>query len=82
MACCGQTRRSYSSTPVMPRQGFAAPGAVSIFQYTGATSLTVAGAVTGRVYRFDGPGTRAEIDLRDQQSVARVPNLRRVMPGV
>jgi hypothetical protein len=64
-----------------PRQGaFQAPGAAApVFQYTGATAMTVVGGATGRTYRFDAPGARAAIDLRDQESLARVPNLRRVM---
>jgi hypothetical protein len=40
--------------------------------------MTVTGAATGRTYRFDRPGARAEVDPRDQESVARVPHLRRI----
>ena len=79
MACCGQARRSYNSMPAGRTEGFQSPGAAApVFEYTGATTMTVVGGATGRTYRFDGPGARAAIDLRDQESVARVPNLRRV----
>ena len=79
MACCGQGRRSYQSMPVRPSAGaFGVPLATPVFEYTGATSLSVVGSVTGRVYRFERAGARSEIDARDQQSVARVPLLRRI----
>ena len=79
MACCGQSRRSYESVGTLPRTGFSGGSGVPIFEYVGATSLTVIGSSTGRKYRFDRAGARMEIDSRDQESVARVPNLRRII---
>jgi hypothetical protein len=79
MACCGQSRRSHASPdPVHPTR-FAGVSGVPIFEYVGATSLTVIGSGTGREYRFERGGARVEIDGRDQVSVARVPNLRRII---
>lgn len=37
------------------------------------------GPVSGRRYRFDRPGAREEIDLRDQPGLASVPNLRQLV---
>jgi hypothetical protein len=65
--------------PVTANAGaFGVPRSTPIFEYLGATSLTVVGSATGRVYSFDGPGARSEVDGRDQPSVARVPLLRRI----
>ena len=57
---------------------FEVQGSTPVFEYLGATSLTVVGSATGRVYSFDRPGARSEVDTRDQPSVARVPLLRRI----
>jgi hypothetical protein len=48
------------------------------FEYVGRTGLTVTGAVTGRVYRFDQPGARIGVDPRDRASMAAVPVLKQV----
>jgi len=48
------------------------------FEYTGATALTVEGPVTGKRYRFGGPGAVVAIDLLDRRAVAAVPHLREV----
>lgn len=60
------------STPSAARQL-----AVS-FEYTGQTGLTVIGGATGRRYRFDRPGARVVVGLRDRLSLATVPTLRQV----
>jgi hypothetical protein len=36
------------------------------FEHIGKTGLTVTGAVTGRRYRFDQPGSRVTVDPRDR----------------
>ena len=48
------------------------------FEYVGATSLVVQSPLSGRRYRFERPGARVEIDLRDRPWLAAVPNLRQV----
>jgi hypothetical protein len=40
--------------------------------------MTVVGGITGKRYRFDAPGARVSVDVRDRRSVAAVPNLRQV----
>ena len=47
------------------------------FEYTGATGLTVRGPITGRSYRFNGPGEEVAVDGRDAPSMMAVPRLRR-----
>jgi len=54
-----------------------APASVP-FEYVGATALTVASPMTGKVYRFAHPGARADVDPRDRSWVSVVPNLARV----
>jgi hypothetical protein len=39
--------------------------------------MIMIGPVSGKVYRFDGPGACLEVDPRDRMSLAAVPNLRR-----
>ena len=34
--------------------------------------------MSGARYRFDGPGAKAQIDMRDAPSMAAVPNVRRL----
>jgi len=48
------------------------------FEYVGQTGLTVFGSATNKKYRFEGPGSRVEVDPRDRPSLAKVPNLREV----
>lgn len=48
------------------------------FEYLGQKSMLVIGPVTGKRYRFSGPGSVAEVDLRDRASLAAVPHLRQV----
>lgn len=86
MACCGNNRRQFhQSAPASHRSGAPSGQAMRTgyvyqieFEYSGKTSLTVRGPITGRVYSFDGLNARALVDVRDAPSVAGVPNLRRV----
>ena len=47
-----------------------------MFQYSGATAMVAIGPVSGKRYRFDGPGARVEVDPRDRRFLSNVPNLR------
>ena len=47
----------------------------AVFEYTGATALTVVSPLTRKTYRFDKPGARVEVDLRDRSWIAFVPSL-------
>jgi hypothetical protein len=48
---------------------------VAYFEYTGRTAMTVIGPVSGVRYRFDAPGSRIAVDLRDRKTVAAIPQL-------
>lgn len=86
--CCGksrvQFRRGMPSLPPPELARVASPAMPSArssavtFQYTGGAGLTVVGAVTGRQYRFAGPGSQIEVDPRDRASIASINLLRQV----
>jgi hypothetical protein len=87
--CCGSRRPQFRGTTVnlpppglAPRvanpQSFTPPRPGATFEYTGRTGLTVTGAVTGRVYRFDQTGSRISVDPRDRPSMAAIPVLKQV----
>lgn len=80
MSCCGGRRAKFRQTipPIAQSVHTGGGGAVSTFEYVGRTALTVSGPVSRRMYRFDRPGARAEVDLRDVASLSKVPLLRRV----
>jgi hypothetical protein len=48
------------------------------FKYLGLTGMTVIGPGTGKRYRFNGPGSTVEVDLRDRPSLAALPQLRQM----
>ncbi|MGA7239782.1 MAG: hypothetical protein WBY44_29145 [Bryobacteraceae bacterium] len=50
----------------------------ALYEYTGATGMTVTGSASGMKYRFGQPGSKVQIDSRDVSSMAGLPNLRRV----
>lgn len=83
MSCCGKQREQFLGTSQTPprvndksRQPL--PQLAIRFEYVGVSGLTVVGPVTGKGYRFDKPGSRLLVDLRDAPSMASVPHLRRV----
>jgi hypothetical protein len=49
------------------------------FEYTGRTAMSVIGPATGRRYRFELPGARLEVDLRDRAALTQVPNVKQVV---
>lgn len=85
MSCCGKMRQqltgAVSPTRTEPKvvgQGRSDVQFAIAFEYTGQTGLSVLGAVSGRRYRFDGPGARVVVDPRDRPSLVKVPKLRQV----
>jgi len=81
MSCCGGRRSMFRQTlsgampaPVPP----ALNSSLNTFEYVGRTALTVNGPVSRRVYRFERPGARADVDPRDVVSLSSVPLLRRI----
>ena len=85
MPCCGQKKPDFgpgprSVQPYKSTNNVARPGyRYSVyFEYVGNTALTVLGSATNKKYRFNGSGSRVEVDPRDRPSLAKVPNLREV----
>jgi hypothetical protein len=85
MACCGEVRTQFyagaridpapgAHAPIQPRIGM--PAAPIRFEYVGSTGLSVRGPITGRTYRFNGPGEQVAVDPRDAPSLMAVPKLR------
>ena len=90
MGCCGQRRSEVTRKPtparpiinalptgVRPAQPHVRSSVVA-FQYTGTTTLTAIGPLSGRRYHFGAPNAVVEVDPRDRASLATVPNLRQV----
>lgn len=50
----------------------------AVFEYAGATALTLVSPVTRKSYRFEHPGAQVAVDVRDRSWVAFVPNLKPV----
>jgi hypothetical protein len=85
MPCCGQQKTDFGFSPqaVKTRPSTNAGGSSGYrysvyFEYVGNTGLTVFGSATNKKYRFNGPGSRVQVDPRDRPSLAKVPNLREV----
>lgn len=84
--CCGSSRAASSYRGTSGRSGARTSAGTSpggqrtyvVFQYTGRTRIVAVGVVTGRQYRFGGPGARLSVDIRDARSLTKVPNLRHV----
>ncbi len=75
MSCCGQKRDNWRVQADPSLQGSAGNPGVVYFRYVGKSALTAVGAITGRVYRFAGPGSVAATDPRDAPSIAATPHL-------
>ena len=86
MSCCGSKRRQFPANtnvpPGTPRpmQSYAVPQTTpgKVFEYTGHTTLTVRGPITGWMYRFSKLNARVAVDGRDASALMGVPNLQLV----
>jgi hypothetical protein len=72
------TRPAASPQPVTkaappPRAALAL--SAPVFEYVGATALTIVSPVTRKTYRFEQTGARVQVDVRDRSWIAFVPNL-------
>lgn len=79
--CCGRPSSPQPSSPDLPAPASRErqPPMPSVaFEYTGPTGMTVRGAATGALYRFERTGARLAIDPRDAPSLLAVPRLRRL----
>lgn len=71
MNCCGNKRAAWQQqTKSLSRQASegqipsAAQGSSKVFEYTGASSLSIQG-VTGKTYHFKGKGDQLQVDYQD-----------------
>jgi hypothetical protein len=81
MCNCGPRRvvplPSTLPTTVTPTKPMAyMPRPKPVFEYVGATALTVIGPGSGLRYRFDRPGATLAVDPRDRAALEAVPLLR------
>lgn len=80
MCNCGsseQTRPAVATPARSHVRRVPAPEPV-IFEYIGATALTVHGPFSGLRYRFGSPGASVSVDGRDAASLSAIRSLRRV----
>lgn len=91
MSCCGKKRSNAgaigaaaTSAAAAEPNLFTSPAGAAPrgpeFEYVGGNILAVTGQGTGLQYRFVGHGARVGVDPCDRASLARVPQLREVIP--
>jgi len=84
MSCCGHKRAQLSRSLAQPpaidtSPSLDRPADVSrTLEYTGDSAVTLLGAITGRVYRFDHHGARVEVAYEDSHALLAEASLRRV----
>jgi len=85
MCNCGSKRNSFAApTPAAAANRQPMPSLTQKmwpdihFMYTGQSALTATGNITGKQYRFSGPGDKQPVDYRDAPSMMKVPVLKRV----
>ena len=76
MSCCGSKRQAF----LPPQNNFSAdhqerPIVYVKFRYTGKSSMSVTGGMTGHRYRFLHPGDEVMVDARDAPGMGAVPNV-------
>lgn len=81
MSCCGNRYSGQHARSIASGAPSYAPvGASSdpVFEYVGASSLTITGPLSGRTYRFEGRGSRLPVNRHDAPSLLYIPNLRSI----
>jgi hypothetical protein len=73
-----QGRQPVARVVQAPAPAIRPRNSVAYFEYAGKTALTIIGPVSGAIYRFPAPGSRAAIDFHDSKGLATVPHLIRV----
>jgi hypothetical protein len=82
MSCCGRRLagpQAHSQT--LDSRPSPAPRVVPgdpLFEYIGASSLTVTGPITGRRYHFEATGARQAVNRHDAASLPHIPTLRHI----
>jgi hypothetical protein len=85
MCNCGKKREDYRSGQSSSLSGYKNIETQNnrmwsdvYFEYTGLSSLSVTGKISGKHYRFAQPGNIQLIDYRDASAMMAVPVLRKV----
>lgn len=68
-----------SATPAVSgaARNLGRPAFASI-RYTGPTSATATGPISGRQYRFTRTGATMQVDPRDKPALSKIPHLRQI----
>lgn len=83
MSCCGHKRAQLSRSLSAPASD-TAPSTNRLaeksrtLEYTGNGAMTLLGAITGRVYRFEHHGARVEVAYEDSHALLAEASLRQV----
>lgn len=78
MSCCGKQRANWQTDSARISQTQTLSPQFVYFRYAGTDTITVRGSVTGRAYRFSGPGSTVATDPRDAPAIAGVPLMQKV----
>lgn len=83
MCCSGKRTTMRSGGAFRPEASPSQPhtpagSAFQVFQSIAARPLTVQGPVSGKQYRFFGPGATVAVDPRDHASLTRIPHIREI----
>jgi hypothetical protein len=79
MSCCGSRRAALRQTtrPAESRSTAVAYNSRTLeFEYNGSGQMQIVGPMTGTVYTFNGPGSRAVVQAADAPSIAMNQTLR------
>jgi hypothetical protein len=86
--CCGKNREAARAAALSAgiagasraRVAPAAPAhdltSLIVFEFTGGAPATIRGPASGRMYRFESAGDRAQVDARDRRALLSHPALR------
>ena len=74
MSCCGGQRLG-TMRPAAHDSKDRKASTIALV-YIGSSSLSAIGGATGRCYRFNHPGCRLEVDVRDAPSLVAIDVLR------
>lgn len=82
MSCCGKKITGQQINISSDQSGTFIPVTKMwndiLFEYTGATGLTVKGGISRKVYRFNNAGDVQMIDYRDASGMMGIPVLKKL----
>jgi hypothetical protein len=87
MPCNCQNTKPVAQPKAQPSQANGKPAiggtaqvrpAFASVRYTGPTSATTTGPVSGRQYKFTHTGAIVQVDTRDRAALTKVPHLRQI----